>query len=91
MCPCVNMQLRVKCLEALLQLLKVVTADPEAAARFQAAGGRADAGEEAPPSAPLLADVEGCLAQVAAQDPAASHKDLAAQARAVLRDFKALR
>jgi hypothetical protein len=75
---CRRAQLRVRCLEALLQLLQALdplppAADPAGAATLKAADGGS-----------LAAAVAACLATVSAQDPSMAHKALAGQAAAVL-------
>jgi hypothetical protein len=69
LCP----QLRLKCLETLLQLLSLIQADAAATAAFKATAAAAAA-----------AEVSACLSGVAANDPSVAHKALAAQAAAVL-------
>jgi hypothetical protein len=72
MCCCVtSLQLRLKCLETLLQLLTLIQADAEAAAAFKT-------------SAAAAAEVSTCMSGVTANDPSGAHKALAAQAAAML-------
>lgn len=71
-CCCVAcLQVRLKCLETLLQLLTLIQADAAAAAAFKA-------------TAAAAADVSACLSGVTANDPSGAHKALAGQAAAVL-------
>lgn len=91
MCLASALQLRLKCLETLLQLLQLIQADPAAAAVFKSATAaaapqqqqQADSnGSVAGSSLPAV--VSACLSGVSANDPSVAHKALAAQAAAVL-------
>ena len=89
------LQLRLKCLEALLQLLQLVDADSAAAAAWTAAAAAAPQQQQAggvgsngssssSSSGSLSADVSACLSGVVANDPSMAHKALAGQAAEVL-------
>lgn len=75
------LQVRLKCLHALLTLLKAVTEDTQATKEFQAVavlpGMSGTVG-----SLQLL--ISSCLAEVKSQDPASAHKSLAEEAERVL-------
>jgi hypothetical protein len=94
-------QLRLKCLEALLQLLQLVQGDAAATEAFMAApaaaaapqqqlvaGSSEGSSQQAGGAASSLSSVVcGCLSSVAVNDPSAAHKALAGQATAVLKDM----
>jgi hypothetical protein len=87
---CPALQLRLKCLETLLQLLQLIQADPAAAAAFRSATAaaapqqHADANGSGAAGSSLPGVVSACLSGVSANDPSVAHKALAAQAAAVL-------
>eukprot|EP00878_Enallax_costatus_P009355 GHUV01009777.1.p1 GENE.GHUV01009777.1~~GHUV01009777.1.p1 ORF type:complete len:703 (+),score=264.85 GHUV01009777.1:111-2219(+) len=80
-------QLRLKCLEALVKLLKAVE-DAHATNEFQTANGQAgqlgsvNKGSTGPGGLSSL--VSSCLAEIQAQDPASAHKALATEAGQIL-------
>jgi len=89
------LQLRLKCLEALLQLLQLIQAHPTATAAWKAATtgpqqqqlGSSSGSTTATAAAAggsLAAAVSACLSGVTANDPSVAHKALAGQAAAVL-------
>jgi hypothetical protein len=79
------LQLRLKCLETLLQALTLIQADTAATAAFKLAAAAPTATQQADSSSSSLSGlVSGCLSGVSARDPSAAHKALAAQAAAVL-------
>lgn len=88
---CHALQLRLKCLETLLQLLTLIQADAAATAAFKSAAAAPTAAQQqqtdssvSSSSSALAGLVSGCLSGVSASDPSAAHKALAAQAAAVL-------
>jgi hypothetical protein len=83
--PCPALQLRLKCLETLLQALTLIQADTAATAAFKAAAAPTASQQQVVDSSSSLSVlVSSCLSGVSASDPSAAHKALAAQAAAVL-------
>jgi hypothetical protein len=89
---CAVLQLRAKCLEALVQLLQVAAADGEAVRAFRQSSGDGKSGSAgstlaATESSSLSATVSSCMMDVSSQDPAAAHKALASKALNILQRF----
>jgi hypothetical protein len=88
----VALQLRAKCLEALVKLLQLAAADEDAVHAFRLTGddGKSDSAASTLvviERKSLASTVSSCMTAVSSQDPSAAHKALADQALSALQRF----